>query len=90
MSAIHIHAPKPTRKKLITGQCPTCKRKSWFVAVFTPWYGWDQTCLRCGEEWQDGQMCPRPFMPAWRKKNIEAAKKSWRRTFHDLPDGLRT
>jgi len=39
----------------------------------------DITCLRCGENWQDQEMSPRPFEPGWRKKSVEAAKRLYRR-----------
>lgn len=59
-------------------QCPTCGRRTVFVEWFQEWYGWNATCLRCGEQWQGGERCPRPFAPGWRKHNIEAARRLWR------------
>lgn len=75
---IHIHAPQATERKLVRTNCPTCKKTRFMAAWFTPWYGWDHTCLKCGESWQDGEMCERPFVRAWRQKSVEDARKRWR------------
>ena len=75
---VHIHAPKPTDKRIRIHVCPDCKKRSRFICFFTEWYGWDSTCLRCGREWQDGEWCDLPFMRGARQKNIDAAKKRWR------------
>lgn len=58
--------------------CPTCKRRTFFYQWFQEWYGWHSTCLKCGDQWADGEMCERPFKPRWRKENIAAARKAWR------------
>ncbi len=42
---------------------------------FQEWYGWDSTCLCCGDRWQDGEMCERPFRPRWRPERILRARK---------------
>ena len=77
--SLHICAPEPDIVLIQWNPCSTCERKSPMVLAHYPWYGADWTCLRCGERWTDGERCERPFAPAWRKKNIEAAKKLWRR-----------
>lgn len=48
------------------------------LMFFTPWYGWDSTCIKCGREWQDGEWCPLDFVRQSRQKSIAAAKKRWR------------
>lgn len=50
--------------------CPTCKSPQQFFAQHQDWYGWTKTCLNCGDQWVDGQLCQRPFMPKWRENNI--------------------
>ncbi len=85
---LHICAPEPDLVLIQWNPCSTCTgspgttrgvaRRSPMVLAHYPWYGADWTCLRCGERWTDGERCERPFAPAWRKKNIEAAKKLWR------------
>ena len=80
---VHIHAPQPEIVEIKWVPCPTCicrkgKRKSPMVLALYAWYGTDWTCLRCGERWAEDEMLERPFAPAWRKANIEAAKKLWR------------
>lgn len=79
LSIVHIHAPKATAKRLIKDNCHDCKKLTWFAEFFTPWYGWDSTCLRCGREYQDGCWMELPFARGnHRKKNKELAKQIWR------------
>lgn len=75
---LHIHAPQPTEKSIRAGHCPDCKRRSWFIGIFTPWYGWDKTCLRCGRHWQDGEWVPLAFVRQARQKSIDRAKRRFR------------
>jgi len=77
--AVHVCAPRPTTHSLIRFNCPTCGRRRFGVSFFYEWYGFDLTCLRCGERWADGEMMPRPFAPHWRAKSIERAKEMYRR-----------
>lgn len=76
---VHVHAPQPDAFGISRNRCPTCQRRTFFVWRHTPWYGSDDTCLRCGEEWQDGERSERPFAPRWRERNKEAARKLYRR-----------
>lgn len=78
MSALHIHAPQPSMRRILAAKCLDCKKRSRFVAFFTEWYGWDQTCLRCGRRWSDGYWMPLEFYRFARRNNINAAKKQWR------------
>ena len=82
---IHIHAPQATEKTIHSGHCHDCGKRSWFVGFFTPWYGWDVTCLRCGREWADGEWMPLPFMRGARQNNIDSAKRRYRWIEDDLP-----
>lgn len=76
---VHIHAPQPTDKRIASGICRDCGwRRSWFIGIFTPWYGWSVTCLRCGRNHQDGERMPLPFMRGARQKSIENAKRRFR------------
>lgn len=59
--------------------CPSCTFRATHLGWFQEWYGWHITCLNCGESWQDGEWCPRPFEPKWREKNIAAARRMWKR-----------
>jgi len=77
-SYLHIHAPKATAKTAIAMDCPDCKKRSRMLEFFTPWYGWDSTCIRCGRNWQDGEWIPLDFIRQSRQKSIAAAKKQWR------------
>lgn len=82
---IHIHAPRPTEKAILITICPDCKRRTRMIQFFTPWYGWESTCIRCGRSWQDGEWMPLTFEPQSRQKSIQRAKKLWRR----LDKGIR-
>ena len=75
---VHVHAPPPTRGDIRRMDCPTCERRTYSVGLFFEWYGWDVTCLACGEEWQDGERAERPFAPKWRERNKEAARVAYR------------
>ncbi len=75
MSDIHICWARVDNFKIRFSRCPTCKKKRKFWCWFQEWYGWDETCLSCGDSWQDGEMRPRPFMPKWREKSIRAAEE---------------
>jgi NMD protein affecting ribosome stability and mRNA decay len=79
MSIVHIHAPKATAKRVIAGHCPDCKKRSRFLVFHTPWYGNNQTCLRCGREWADGEWMRFPFVRGAREASIATAKMRWRR-----------
>lgn len=68
--------PTIKERRVRVMKCPTCKRRRRFYCWFQEWYGWHMTCTGCGEQWQDGEMCPRPFAPRWRKENISRAKSN--------------
>ena len=74
-SYVHIHRPPVMENRRSRRHCPTCKRRTTFACFLYQWYGWDVTCLACGENWQDGEHAERPFAPGWRKANIDAAKR---------------
>ena len=74
---IHIHAPQPVTKRKFRRHCPTCQKRTTFIAFGYEWYGWLVTCLSCGDQWSDGERCERPFARGWRAKSIERAKKRW-------------
>ena len=76
---VHIHAPQATTKVVTVTTCPDCKKRTRMLQFFTPWYGWDSTCLRCGRRWEDGEWMPLAFVPQSRQLSIAAAKRLWRR-----------
>ncbi len=76
---VHINFCRYDLVALKRGHCPTCDKKTFFVSLHQDWYGWDSTCLKCGEHWQDGEMSERPFERAWRKRRIEQARASYRK-----------
>jgi hypothetical protein len=75
---IHIHAPQPSSKSITTKHCPDCKTTSRFIGFFTEWYGFNQTCLRCGRKWMDGEWMDLPFIRQARQNNIKNAKTKYR------------
>ena len=77
--SIHIYAPSATAKRLHAETCPDCKKRTRMAEFFTPWYGWDSTCLRCGRNWKDGEWMALPFMRGSRKHNVDRAKAHWRK-----------
>lgn len=76
---VHICAPAPVVVKLRRLYCPTCNRRTYSVISFYEWYGPDDTCLNCGERFNEDGRAPRPFMRGWRKDSIAAAKRHYRR-----------
>ncbi len=79
MSNVHIHAPIATAKNLSEKTiCLDCKRSTRMIGFFTPWYGWDSTCILCGRSWQDSEWTPLDFVRQSRQKSIAYAKQKWR------------
>lgn len=77
-SYVHVHAPQPDAFGLRRSACPTCQKRTYFLWRHTPWYGVDDTCLRCGEEWQDGERSERPLAPRWRERRKQRARQLFR------------
>lgn len=76
---ITICFPVLTAVKKARHHCPNCKKRRTFVMWFEDWYGWTAVCLGCGDRWQDGEMCPRPyFCGPWRQEAIRHAKEQWK------------
>jgi hypothetical protein len=72
---IHIQRPRIIMRKVESQHCPTCELDQAFLIEHHAWYGQDATCLVCGDRWQDGEMCPRPFARGWRRQSVEHALK---------------
>lgn len=79
LNSVHIHAPQATQKSAHATTCPDCEKRTRMLCFFTPYYGWDSTCILCGREWQDSMWCPLDFVRGIRQKNIERAKARFRR-----------
>lgn len=75
MNNLHVCFSRIDDSKVMILNCWNCKKRRKMWGWFQEWYGWYVTCLGCGEQWADGEHIPRPFIPGWRKKNIEIAKK---------------
>lgn len=74
----HISIVRYTAKRVVTGVCHDCKKRTRFLSFFQPWYGDTQTCLRCGRRYADGEWMQLGFYRGSRRDNIEGAKKTWR------------
>lgn len=74
---MHICRPKISDVRRRKALCPTCGGIRVMIEWFEEWYGWNSTCIRCGEQWQDAEPVERPFAPRWRQKNIRAALDLW-------------
>ena len=79
MGVVHINWTNYSKVRLARMDCPTCERRTFGVHAFQEWYGWDSTCLGCGDSWQDGEMLERPFRPRWREESKAAARELYRR-----------
>lgn len=77
--SMYIHNPKATAKQIKAEICPDCKRRTRMIGFFTPWYGWDETCMKCGRNWKDGEWMRFPFVRGAREASIATAKMHWRR-----------
>lgn len=87
MTLLHVSAPRAMEVRLVRVHCPTCGRRRWMTVLFYEWYGFTVTCLRCGENWADGERRPRPCAPKWRQKSIEAARRRYREARDRLRKG---
>lgn len=81
---IHINAPQPNEVSIKWLTCADCQRYAPFTVLFTPYYGAELTCLRCGRRWSDGEWMALYFVRQSRQLSIAQAKKSWRRTYKNL------
>lgn len=79
MNAVHIHAPQASLRSIDAGNCVDCKKRTRFIGFFTEYYGWDDTCLRCGRRWADGEWMLLPSARHARRDSINAVKIRWRR-----------
>ena len=80
---VHICAPRPTSRALISAVCPDCERATQIISIYYEWYGPSATCIRCGRTWQDGEWMPLAFSRTARRDNIRAAKKAYRNAKED-------
>lgn len=75
---LHVHAPRATAKNIHRTVCLDCNKPTRLLQFFTPWYGWDSTCIRCGRKWCDGEWMRLSFDKNARKDSIAYAKEMWR------------
>lgn len=68
-------AARYTVRKIM--RCATCKTNRRMVWHDEVWYGSTLICCHCGDRWQDGELCPRPFKPGWRKQSAAKATEQW-------------
>ena len=71
---IHICSPKLMSWSVRRFKCPNCgKRKMLFE--YCEWYGASVGCLHCGDQWNDGELSPRPFARGWRERSVAELQK---------------
>ena len=74
MSVLHVSFCRVDDAQISIYNCPTCKKRTRFFCTYQEWYGWRDTCLSCGEQWnEEGEMAERPFCRGWRQDNIMSA-----------------
>jgi hypothetical protein len=73
---IHINWTRYSETWCAVNECPTCERQRRMLAQFQEWYGTTWTCAGCGDRWSEGEQHARPFVPGWRRENIEHARKT--------------
>lgn len=74
---IHINRPRTVVLRRVR-ECPTCERRRRFVLHLYVWYDSRWTCLGCGDSWEAGWRCTRPFKRGWRAEAIAHARAAWR------------
>jgi len=77
MASIHICYPKLIGNEVRDLECKhgICGKVTPHHCRYFEWYGPSVTCLGCGESYQDGERCERPFARGWRKKSIQHSHK---------------
>ena len=84
MGDVHIHNPPVTMRRIVTMCCLDCGKRTRLLGFHQDWYGWRDTCLRCGRTWDGGEWLPLPFVRGSRQKAVAATKAHWRRTRGDV------
>jgi hypothetical protein len=85
MDGVHVQFSKVHFWDVRKTYCPTCKKNRYFWGWFQEWYGWEITCLKCGDVWQDGERTERPFLRGWRKASVKSALAHARRSMSVAP-----
>lgn len=73
-ASVILCSPRISDARTTMRNCPTCRARRRFWSIFEEWYGWTETCLTCGDSWQDGERCERPAERGWRAKSVAHAK----------------
>jgi hypothetical protein len=77
---IHVHAPKPSKTEVVKFHCSNCDCAREGLAEYTEWYGYELTCLNCGDVYDEDGRRERPFERGWRKKSVDAARERLERS----------
>lgn len=65
-------------QKLVIQQCLCCYERGVTLMFSSLYFGWQSTCLRCGNEWTDGWFVPDNLTASQRLANADNARKRWR------------
>ena len=70
-----ICVPRIIERKVIKKRCRNCKSDQPILWEHLEFYGIDETCLRCGDRWNDGELCPEPteHRRGWRQRSVRDA-----------------
>ncbi len=69
-------------------RCPTCECRTEHVYRDERWYGTTVMCTRCGDNWQDGELGPRPFYPRWRRDRVRKYRRLYDAARHMPRSGI--
>jgi transposase len=75
MSVVHVNAPKPVNREVVKFHCSNCDVSREGLGEYYEWYGYELTCLTCGDVYTEDGRRERPFERGWRKKSVEDARK---------------
>jgi hypothetical protein len=75
---IHICYPHPAEVFAHRAECGDCEREALFIGWRYEFHGVEQTCMRCGRAYRDGEPERLPSGRGGRAASIANAKKRWR------------
>jgi hypothetical protein len=58
-------------------RCPIDECMTEMAVRYEAYYGVTTYCCKCGDWWQDGELCPRPFARGWRKAQAKRFRRFW-------------
>lgn len=92
MNKVHVNIARPDAVLIARVVCECTEDRKLKIhprclIEHYPWYGFNFTCLRCGEIFYELERAPRPLMRGWRQRNINRAHQRMQMYFNDLREG---